>query len=509
MTSPKLSHAQAQALQARLDYLNRVQDFDAARPGSRPTGEQQEALDCICSYKIKNVFVTGGNRSGKSQLLRRLAAWFLAEPEEAQWKRRPEWQGPLTGLLISKSHKQLEGSIIDAIKPFFKGDPKFKIIRNGHYIERLEHKGTGNVIWTFVHENAGQCRERVQSFAAHMVLLDEFPAGPHAAALLEEATARVTDHKGVFAAFFTPKSINPKVKQWVEGMKPPAGKKFSLSFLNNPGIDQEAKDSRVAEIQALPEHMRSTILTGAWLNAEHTVYQLSDEALVPTQNYSPHMWRHVVSVDPGLASAQGVVVSAEDPRSGKWYVVYSEKQEKLSDADEAVEAVWCLIQQHQWNVCQVTYDPAGTYWYRAARKHANMRRYKITAPFNKNSTERKEEMISNLQLALGVKLFVPPWNEDLVDEFNNCEWSDTTEGKIKKGQKFHLLDALRYFVDTMPKYEGKPVENLTFEQTIAAQRRAEHEKFVKKQAASQARQGNWRSGGRITGVFRMGQGRGR
>ena len=509
MTSSKLSHAQAQALQARIDYLRRAQDCDGRREGSRFTSEQQEAADCISSYAVKNVFVMGGNRSGKTMILRRFVAWFLAEPEEAQWKRRPDWDGPLLGVLLSKSHKQLEGSVVDGILPFFKGDPDFKIIRNGHSIEKLIHKKTGNTLYALVHENAGQCRERVQSFAAHMAFLDELPAGPHAAALLEEVAARVTDHKGIFVSCFTPKSINPRVKAWVEGMRPPIGRKFSLSFINNPGIDEEAKATRLSEIQSLPEHMRATILVGAWMSAEHTVYQLSDEALVSPQNYSPHMWRHVVSVDPGLASAQGVVVCAEDPRSGKWYVVHAEKQEKLSDADDAVEAVWRLIQQHQWNVCQVTYDPAGTYWYLAARKHPGIRRYRITAPFNKNSTERKEEMISNLQLALGVKLFVPPWNEDLIDEFNNCEWSDTTEGKIKKGQKYHLLDSLRYFVDTMPKYEGKPVENLTFEQTIATQRRAEHEKFVKKQAASQARQGNWRSGGRITGVFRMGQGRGR
>jgi hypothetical protein len=350
-------------------------------------GKVQHVYDITVTGK-SNIFLlangTLSGNSGKSQMLRRLVAWFLAEPEEAEWKRRPEWEGPLQGLLISKSHKQLTGSLVDAIKPFFEGDADFRIIRSGNYIERLEHRRTGNVLWTFVHENAGQCRERVQSFASHIVLLDELPSGPNAFRLFEELSARVTDSKGVMAAFFTPKSINPQIKSWVENMDPPAGCKFSLSFVNNPGIDQEAKDSRLAEIHALPEHMRKTLLDGSWMNAENAVFTLPDEALAYPTGYTV-LWRHVVSVDPGLASAQGVVVAAENPSTGKWFIIHAEKMSKITDVDDAVERVWKLMQKHNWNVCQIAYDPAGTYWRMQAKKHPYLKNYKIVCPFDKNS----------------------------------------------------------------------------------------------------------------------------
>jgi len=469
-------------------------------------GTLQHVYDITVTGK-NNVFLlangTLSGNSGKTMLLRRIAAWFLSEPDApgCLWKRRPEWKGPLTGMLVSKSHKQLLGSLLEGIKPFFEGDRDFKIIRNANYIERLEHKKTGNVIYCFVHDNAAQCRERVQSFAAHIVLLDELPSGPSAFKLLEELSARVTDYKGVLGAFFTPKSVNPQIKNYIESLTPPAGKKFSLSFANNPGIDPEAKAIRLSEIRSMPLHMQATILEGSWLNAEQAVYTLSDAAMEDPLGYNPYIWRHLVAVDPGLASAQGVVVLAEDPVTSKWYVIYAEKQTKIADADDGVERVWQLIQKYRWNVCQVTYDPAGIYWQRSAKKHDGMKRYKITAPWNKNSTERKDDMISNLQIALGTQLFIPAFNEDLIDEFNTCEWSDTTEGKIKKGQKFHLLDALRYAVDTLPKFvPGAPAPK-SMEEARNIKIRTDHEKYVQQQ--NKQKSSGWRGGGRIVGIQRM------
>jgi hypothetical protein len=499
MTTNKLNHQQQMAIAARLRELRLATDFDAQRPDSKMTAEQQEAMDCICSYKVKNVYVTGGNRSGKSQMLRRLVAWFLREDDDAQWKRRPEWKGPLTGLLISKSHKQLRGSLLEGIIPFFEGDKDFKIIRNSNYIECLMHKKTGNVIWVLVHENVSQCRERVQSFMSHMCFLDEMPAGAHATKLMEETGARVIDSKGVFASFFTPKSINKAMKLHVESMRPPAGKKFTLSFLNNPGIDEEAKAVRLEEIQAMPEHMQGTLLRGDWMSGEHTVFTVSDEALQAPQNYSIY-WRHVVSVDPALNSQQGVIVCAEDPLTSHWYVVKSEKMDKIADVDEGVDRVSRLILQHNWNVTSIVYDPASTYWYKQAKKHEHLRKYKITCPFNKNSTERKDEMISNLQMALGVNLFIGPDNDDLLDEFSCCEWSDHDPSKIKKGQKYHLLDAIRYFVDCMPKkLDVPPPPPKTVQEAWSRQIREGHEQWKQ----GQQKPNGWRSGGRIVAIHRM------
>jgi len=378
--------------------------------------------------------------SGKTALLRKVAAWFLAEGEpDIPWKRKENWEGPLQCLLISKSHKQLTESVLPGILKFF-GEDEIKIVKNANYVEKILHKKTGNTIICAVHENPSQARERVQSFTLHLVLLDELPAGPSAYKLIEELEARVMILKGCLFASFTPKSINKAVKDHVENMNPPVGKRYSLRFVDNPAADAEVIEARLQQISHLPDHMQKTLLEGTWATAESTVYTLTDYAIQSPLHYSP-LWRHTLGIDPGLASKQGFVVLAEDPASGRWYVIHAEAQDKIEDVDDGVRRIADYITRTQINVTKIVYDSAGTYWFMAARKHPVLKQYTIDKPFHKNSESRWQDMVSTIQTSLGATLFIAPWNEGLIEEFGSYAWNDS--GKIIKAQKYHMLDALR------------------------------------------------------------------
>jgi hypothetical protein len=496
-------------IQERLDRLAKINCIDALKPNSRPTTAQQEVLDDYLQHKYKSYWVLGGNQSGKSALLRKVFAWFLAEGQpDIPYVRRPEWEGPLQALLVSKNHKQLTESILPGILKFF-GEDEIRIVRNANYVEKLVHKATGNTVICAVHENASQCRERVQSFTLHLVGLDELPAGPAAYKLVEELEARVMLYHGCLFSSFTPKSINKMIKEHVETSAPPFGKKYTLRFVDNPAADTETIEARLQQISHMPEHVQKTLLEGNWAQAESTVYQLTDYALQGPVNYSP-LWRHVLGVDPGIASKQGFVVAAEDPTTGRWYVIHSEAHDKIDDVDDAVKRVADYVVASGVNVVKIAYDAAGNYWYKSARKHPILSRYKIECPFNKNSTSRKEDMISAVQTSIGATLFVAPWNEDLIEEFGSYHWSETQPGKIVKSQKYHLLDALRYMVDLLPKFiPNQPIQQ---GQDMAAQMQMEIRKYnmeARERAAARraedSKGGNWRKqsnttwrGGKIT-----------
>jgi hypothetical protein len=341
---------------------------------------------------------------------------------------------------------------VPAILAFF-APGEIKVVHTSNYIDKLIHIKTGNYIICAVHDSPAQAREKLQSFTVPAVFLDELPSGPAAYKLIEELEARCMVLKGFLFSAFTPKSLNKAVKDHVEAACPPIAKKYTLRFIDNPAVDAETIEARLQQISHMPEHMQKTVLEGSWMQAESTVYTLTDYALQSPPDYSP-LWRHVVGVDPGLESAQGMVILAENPADGHWFVIHSETQKKLDDVDQAVQVVADYVVRTGINVHKIVYDAAGSYWYKHARKHPIISKLKIDKPWNKNSSSRKEDMISAVQTAVGTTLFVCPWNEDLIEEFGSYHWSETTPGKIVKSQKYHLLDALRYAIDGLPKWAG-------------------------------------------------------
>ncbi len=447
----KLTPEAKELIKQRLEKLNLMNCIDGRKPDSRPNAMQAEILDDVFNHKFNNFIVLGGNQSGKSALLRRIASLFLMEGmPDNPYKRKPNWEGKLQAILVAKNHRQLNESILPGILAFFnEGD--VKVYKNSSYVEKIEHKHTGNTIICAIHDQPEQARQRLQSFTSHLVLLDEMPSGASAAKLFEELQARVMINKGAVFASFTPKATSVALKEAIMALREPVGKIYKLSFALNPAVDAETLAARMQQIAHLSEHMQQTLLNGDWAAAENCVYHITDNTVQPFPGYSP-LFRHVVCVDPALSSSQGLVILAENPVNGHWWVVHAEKTQKLDDVDAGCDSVARYIQSTHINVHSIVYDAAANYFYLHARKHPILSQYKLVHNYNKNSAERKAEMISKLQLALGGTLFISPHCEDLVEELNTCHWSDTDPTKIVKAQKFHLIDALRYGIDLIPKF---------------------------------------------------------
>jgi hypothetical protein len=496
MTNSKLTPEAKELIKQRLEKLNLMNCIDGRKVDSRPNAMQAEILNDVFNHKFNNYIVLGGNQSGKSALLRRIASLFLMEGlPDNPYMRKPNWEGKLQAILVAKNHRQLNESLLPGILAFFnEGD--VKVYKNSSYVEKIEHKRTGHTIICAIHDQPEQARQRLQSFTSHLVLLDEMPSGASAAKLFEELQARVMINKGAVFASFTPKATSVALKEAIMALREPVGKIYKLSFALNPAVDAETLAARIQQISHLPEHMQQTLLNGDWAAAENCVYHITDNTIQPFIGYSP-LFRHIVCVDPALSSSQGLVILAENPQTGNWWVVHAEKTQKLDDVDEGCDSVAKYIQSTRINVHSIVYDAAANYFYLHARKHPVLSQYKLVHNFNKNSSDRKAEMIAKLQLALGGTLFISPHCEELVEELNICHWSDADPTKIVKAQKFHLLDALRYGVDLLPKWTGpQAVQEECDWPTMVQREIRQYNQEARARAAARrvedAKPGNWR-----------------
>jgi phage terminase large subunit len=439
----------------RLRKIHLATDFDPRMPNSRPTPSQQEIFEDFREDKLQVFAILGGNRSGKSQTGRRLLATMLREDEEGSWKRPERWKGPLQFLYVAKNHKQLIGDFLRKFQCFFDDGDLHIVKQAGSSLVQVTYKPNGNTIMFFVHENPAQCRERVQAFEAHAAFLDELPFGPGSYSLIEEIQARLVDTKGYFIMSFTPKSVNKDIKGFVESLKPPFGKKYSLSFMDNPAMDEASKKMRLAQIARHSASYQKTLLEGAWMSNENLVFQLNDEVNAIASDYSPR-WRHVVGVDPATDSRIGVVVLAERPNTEIWYVVKAWEEPASKDLDKSTKAVVDKVQG--LNIVRWVYDAATSWWPHIARNHGVKN---IVKPNDKNN--RRLEMISYLQESLGSTIFIYPECERLMEELQSATWNDKVEGKIVNSKNLHNLDALRYAVDCLPKGIALPKEQTYWE----------------------------------------------
>jgi hypothetical protein len=82
------------------------------------------------------------------------------------------------------------------------------------------------------------------------------------------------------------------------------------------------------------------------------------------------------------------------------------------------------------------------------------------------NANRKEGLIKGLQEALGKQMFLAPHCTPLIDELQNCRWSDRGEGKMINSSSYHLLDSSQYAKDILPPPEKK-LQSFTLDQWYA------------------------------------------
>ena len=425
----------------RLESIARKEAFDPFDSSSRPTVGQQEVIDDFGTIPVQ--YIVAGNQSGKSQMGARLVSWVLTDSHPT-WKQPAEWRKePLLILVCGRTGKQIEESLLPKIRSYL--DPgTFKEVRVGNMIQRLE-MGDGNRIVFQSLENPNVARERLQSYVAHLVWIDEQPPTDD---ILDELLRRVQARGGLVVATFTPLVENLRIQKRVDSAIPPYAKKYHFHMLDNPVYrDPLKREKIIQELAVLPESIRNTRLYGHWSPSNAAVYAFDWDKMVRAlpSTYS-RSWRHVESVDPALKSALGYCVFTEDPETGHWYLVLSEEIKGIHDPDQLIETV--RRKSEHYNIIRRISDPHEV-WY---IQLANKRGLGYIGVYNKNS--RKGELIKQLQQSLGSRMFICPHNTEFIDQLLGCRWADSDNSRIIAASSKHLLDSAQYFCDNIPKYEA-------------------------------------------------------
>lgn len=472
------------AAAARLAKLERAECFDGAVPGSRPNAFQQAVMDDW--GKVPTQAVTAGNQGGKSTTGCRISAWFLAENKPG-WKRPAKWgKAPLMGMLVGRTMKQVEEQHLRTLLTYFDAD-ELQIVRVGMIPQKVVHRKTGNTLLLASHHNEAEAREKLQAFVLHFVWLDEMPKS---SALFEELERRVQSKDGSFLSTFTPKVRNREIRKLVDAYSLPFSKKYKMPMFANPSLSEERKAKILQELEAYPEAYRRCVLEGDWLDDDAQVYSLPDDAVQAPPNYST-AWRHVESADPALQSKHGQVVFAEDPRTAHWYIVRADYVSGIFVPEDLVRTVTDRVKN--LNIVRRACDAASTWFIGQASKMG----FSYMSPYDKNN--RRQEMMKNLQAALGRSLFIAPWCSDLIQELTSMQWSETAEGKVVNSRSYHLHDATIYGFDILP----KPVKNMEPVPELHVRLRTQMAKDRKADALRAQQAANGQSGNRLLRPMRI------
>ena len=387
-------------------------------------------------YRLMNGLLT--SNSGKSQLGARLMSWALAENSPG-WTRPERWgKGPLLFLAIGRVSKQVEEVLYRKVRGFFE-EGELHEFRVGNALQKVVHKKTGNTLLFASHHNAQEAREKVQAYELHGVWLDEMPSS---AALFEELQRRVQDRHGFMFCSFTPKTRNLDIKKAIESATPPLAKTYKLKMFDNPIYTQEDKDSILKSLEGYPENYRRCVLEGDWMDDDFAVYTIPDNAVRAPEGYHPG-WRHVEGADPALQSKHGQVILAENPYTHEWYIVKTDYLSGILVPEDLVRAVTERVKG--LNIVRRVCDAASTWYIGQASKMG----FTYETPYDKNN--RREEMMKGMQAALGSKLFIAPWCQDLLSELGSMQWSETSANRVVNSHTYHLHDALIYSWDCVPK----------------------------------------------------------
>jgi phage terminase large subunit-like protein len=421
----------------RLEILQRQEAFDPQKPDSKPTAKQQQVIDDF--GRIPQQWIRAGNQSGKSQTCARILAWVLTDTHPT-WKRPEQWGSePLLIIVAGRTGKQIEDSLLPKIRGFLEPGT-YKEVRVGNIIQRLEINNGDRVIFQSL-ENPNQARERLQSYVAHITWCDELPPTMD---LVRELLVRTQARNGYALFSFTPTVVALDIQKYVDNLKEPEGKVYRFNMLDNPLYSDPARRQQLIDRYSyLTDEKRQMVFEGEWLSADGQVYHFEYSSMVEfPHGYSP-MWRHVESVDPAISSATGVTLWAENPVTGIWYCVKEAYIKGILVPTDIVQAVRTLV--GSVNIVRRTSDYAP--WF--VNTAASMGTHYITVQ-SKNDN-RKEELIKRFQEALGKEIKLAPHCESIINEIQECRWSDKGEGRIINSSSYHLIDSAQYFVDIKPK----------------------------------------------------------
>ena len=455
----------------KLEALKRNSCFDPYNLDSLPTSKQEAILKDTDSL---HRYIVAGNQSGKTQLGARDTVWRFLE-SHPHWKRSPEWGSePLLLIVAGRISDQLEEIWLKKMKPFIPPERR-KEQRAQKVLKSVEDPTTGNKIIFTSHDKASEAREKVQSYVAHFVWLDEMPSDHK---YIEELHRRVDAKQGQFLATFTPKSRNDRIRQMVDNVDVRIGIKYNMNKLDNP-IYSGREEIELAKLAGLTQAEINNIMEGAWLDADEKVFPFHRNLHVVDYpvGYSKQ-WRHVVAVDPAASGKAGFVLAANLPNTNHWFVVEASYIEGDAPSKQVLEVEKKL---RGYNIFRRIYDPHEAGY----AKEANILGIRYMGVYKK--TLRKGELITNLQeILLSQRLTFAPGNEECFLELSGAEWAAGRDDKIKNSQRMHIIDAIQYLVDNLPA-TSVPYEPLTGDAALIAKAKAQ---IISEQKAAEQRAAN-------------------
>lgn len=421
-------------------HKEKLQRFNGLVEGSRATVAQQGVINAVLNRTHLVVDVRAGNRAGKSLTACKILATMLREDPDGSWQRPAHWKGPLLLILLARQTRQAEESLLPKLVAHLEPD-SYQVHRVGGLLNKLVMKKTGSVLLFFSHHNVREAQQAVQSFDAHGVFIDELPKDPM---LIEECILRVNVQKGVVCLTYTPKQPAPKVKKFLENLPDSQRIRLPLTPLDNPAIDEVSRQTMLATAASQGKAHLATVMEGAWATGENNVYNYNDDTChveLPA-SYSPQTWRHVASVDPGSASATGIVVAANQPGTPRWLVVHASYVEGVRDPAELVRQVEARLAPYR--IVRRIYDSSAA-WYEGAARAAGFSYMPVM-----NKANRKLDMIAATNTALGTRVLLTDGAQPLAEELSTASWSETAAEKISHAHEYHTADALNYLIDLLP-----------------------------------------------------------
>lgn len=414
------------------------------------------------NYIANNIVVSN---SGKTSMAARELAWVI-NGDGPYFKRPEEWGNePLIAMVAGQGRDMMDINIWQKkLKPLLERPNEWREIRQGNSLKYVENRRTKDIIVFTPHSDSSERnRKFMQSYSAHYVWLDEMPTSFK---ILDELLRRVDAKKGRFLATFTPKVVNSQIKNLIETIEPPLGKKYSMSKLDNPLYADRIQDE-LDKLKTYNTTMKNTILYGEWGISDTSVYAFDIDEMVADlpESYSPVGWRHIEAVDPASQSKTGYLLLAEDPKTQIWWVIFAAYIEKLYDPVSIYKQCQ-TYSQGKFMLYRVA-DSNASWFFATAASHKCQPSYIM--PYKK--TSRKQELIKQVQGALSSACLFEdnPTDEKyikekrikiasncdlLTEELEECRWSDATveggEERIINATKYHLLDSLQYAVDVIP-----------------------------------------------------------
>lgn len=401
---------------------------------------------------LKNRWVFGGNRSGKTECGAVESVW-LALGEHPYKPNRPDVHGWVVSLSQQVQRDVAQAKILHYLPPRRiedivmasgrKGAPEYGII------DHIEVRNAFGGISVIGFKSCDQGREKFQGTSLDFVWFDEEPPED----VYEECRMRVFDRGGYIFGTMTPLKGLTWVYDEIElnARKNPEVWCIHMEWKDNPYLDPAEVESMLA---VTSEEQQQSRRFGNFFSGQGPVYPEFDPARHVIDPFDvPRDWQCAVSIDPGLNNPTSCHFYAVD-YDGVIYVV-GEHYERGRDIDYHAREILRLADELGWHR-----DPSGRLCAlidSAASQRTLASEKSVAELFAERgilvNTRVNKDLYSGIQRIKSLLCQNPPRIlifrncVNMIREIKGYWWG---EGDRPRKVNDHALDELRYFVMTRP-----------------------------------------------------------